>query len=129
MKIECQFMELLKPLFLAGTNYGEKLKEQSGKGTLRISFDEEKNRSEIHDSKGFYTYVGIAGIFTWEPKQEKKLAVVVNKSHDMSVNVPVRAQVGGPQDVFRTAQVETPMDKVQVRRGRPARYQGEEPAE
>lgn len=124
MKIECQFMELLKPLFLAGTNYGEKLKEQSGKGTLRILFDEEKNRAEIHDSKGFHTYVGIAGIFTWEPKQEKKLTIV-NNSHPMSADVPARAQIGGPKDVF-TAQVSTPHSQAPRKPGRPAKFQGEE---
>lgn len=124
MKIECQFMELGKPLFLAGTNYGEKLKEQCGKGTLSIVWDEEKRRAEIRDGRGFFTFVTEPWVFTYEPKQTRP-TLVVNKSHAQVANVSAKAQVGGPQDVFR-AQVSTPMEKVQGKPGRKPKFQGEE---
>ena len=124
MKIECQFMELGKPLFLAGTNYSDKLKAKSGKGELTILWDEEHRRAEIHDSRGYHTFINEAWVFTWEPKQERA-KVIVHPTHAMTAGVAARAQIGGPQDVFK-AQVSTPLDKVQGKPGRKAKFQGEE---
>src|SRR6478672_4309701 len=124
MKIKCRFMEVGKPLFLAGTNYGEKLYPKSGKGTMEIFWDEDKRRAEVH-AKGAYTYVTEPWVFTYEPEQAASMKPVENIHHDHII-APVHAQIGGPADV-RKVQVSTPMDKVQGKPGgRKAKFQGEE---
>lgn len=127
MKIACQFMELGKSLFLLGTNYGEKITPKSSKGNLKIFWDTEEKRAEIHSDKG-HTFVTESWVFTYEPIQDKP-AAPVNVHHDQRI-VPAHAQVGGPQDVFKTqpftAQVSTPISQPPKKPGRPAKFQGEE---
>ena len=124
MKIKCQFMELGKPLFLAGVNYGEKLKEKSGKGTLEILWDEDTKCAKVTDQRGCYTFITESWVFTFEPVQENRVVVPINKSHDIVSGIS-RAQVSAPAGII-TAQVTTPQDKANRKAGRPPKFQGEE---
>lgn len=123
MKIKCQFMEIGKPLYISGTNYGERLKPKHDKGTLEIYWDEEKRRAEVHSSKGYFTYITEPWVFSYEPEQDRKVPQVQQNQHPDHRILPINPQIGGPTDVFN-AQVETPHSKVQ-KRGRPPKYQGE----
>lgn len=116
-------MELGKSLFLAGTNFNEKLYPRSGKGDLKIYWDEEKRRAEIH-GKGKVTFVTEPWVFSYEPIQELKRELPVHK-HPDHIIAPIHAQIGGPADVHKI-QITTPMEKVQGKPGRKAKFQGEE---
>ena|ERR1700677_173381 len=115
-----KLVQLHEPLFLAGVNFGNKLQPRSGKGMLELSYDSDSDHV-IVDFNG-----EIAHIKNWASynedtpaKPEIKLA-----THAMTVGAPTKAQVGGPARF--QAQVATPMDKVQGKPGRKAKYQGEE---
>lgn len=121
MKIKCQFMELGKPLFLCGTNHGDKLKP-GVKGLKEILWDEEKRRAEIISDKGF-TYATEPWVFTYEPMQGNEIKVV-NAHHTQTQIDVAKAQVSDPAGVL--AQRETPQSKVQGKPGRKPKFQGEE---
>lgn len=119
--IKCQYIQLHAPLFLAGTNYGDKLKAKSGKGTLELLYDEENRRAKITSDKGF-CYITESSVFSYEPEQG--VIIPVQKHYDHRI-APVNAQIGGPNSVF-TAQVSNPITDPPKTIRRRARFQGEE---
>ena len=125
MKIECQFMNLAEPLFFYGVDYGKKLIPKHPKGLIHIEYDTDAREATITNKKGQFTKITESWIFSYEPIQETKLEVV-NTHHTQRLTAAVKAQIGGPNEVFQTAQVETPISKVQTRRGKAPKFQGEE---
>lgn len=124
MKIQCQFMNLGEPLFFYGVDYGKKLVPNHPKGHLTIDYDTELEEATITNTKGQFTKITKSWIFSYEPLQEK--VEIKNVHQDQrQINI-VKAQVGGPAEVFNSAQVETPISKVQNRPKRPPKFQGEE---
>ncbi len=131
MRIELDFADLHGPLFIGhdngGTNFGNKLYWDARKNKKPL---EEFYLDKVDDVqllvvkfKGQTSYVQ-----SWN-------SVTIRQEHKPEVVVPqrerplgVKAQVGGPNDV-RTAQVSTPLDKVQGKLGRKAKFQGENQGE
>jgi hypothetical protein len=116
-----KLVQLHEDLFLSGSNLGKRLIEHSGKGHLDLTHDTETDhvivgyKNEKAHIKNWAFFNEDTGPLT-EPK---------NITKPMVANVAVKAQIGGPNEVF-TAQVSTPMDKVQGKPGSKAKYQGEE---
>lgn len=115
-----KLVQLHEPLFLAGVNFGNKLIEKTGKGDLKLTHDSETDhvlvefkgeRSHIKNWASFNEDTGI--------KEEQPRPIIVH-------NPSIKAQFSGPEKPVFTAQVSTPLDKVQGKPGRKARYQGEE---
>lgn len=117
-----KLVQLHEPLFLAGVNFGVKLQPRSGKGMLELS----------HDSESDHVIVDFnherAHIKNWASFNEDLGPVVETPAPSIIRAEPVvHAQVSGPgQGLKFKAQVETPLDKVQGKPGRKAKYQGEE---
>ena len=115
-----KLVQLHEPLFLAGVNFGIKLQPRSGKGHLELSYDDVSDHILV-DFNG-----EIAHIKNWASFNEDTIAKPEPKNitHAQTSEAAVKAQVGGPARF--QAQVETPMDKIQGKPGRKAKYQGEE---
>lgn len=116
-----KLVQLHEELFLASANLGKRLEEKHAKGTLGLSHDTETDHV-IVEYKGQKSHIK-----NWASFNEdiNPLPEVRNIHKPQVANVAVKAQIGGPQDVF-TAQVSTPIDKVQNPPKRRAKFQGEE---
>lgn len=117
-----KLVQLHEPLFLAGVNFGIKLQERSGKGQLTLTHDTDTDHIIVDFNNER------AHIKNWASFNEDTPTKETSKSihHDHRI-MPINAQVSGPgQGLKFNAQVETPLDKVQGKPGRKAKYQGEE---
>jgi hypothetical protein len=115
-----KLVQLHEPLFLAGVNFGNKLQPRSGKGQLELSYDDQSDHVLV-DFNG-----EIAHIKNWASFNEDTPVkdLPKNITHAQTSDAPTKAQIGGPARF--QAQVTTPMDKVQGKPGRKAKFQGEE---
>ncbi len=117
-----KLVQLHEPLFLAGVNFGNKLIPKSGKGHLELIHDSESDHV-IVNFNGEIAHIKNWASFNEEGTGQEKI-VSLHKDRTMS---PTSPQVAGPGVGMKmSAQVETPMDKVQGKPGRKAKYQGEE---
>jgi hypothetical protein len=116
-----KLVQLHEPLFLAGTNMGVKLITKSHKGEAELLHDEESDHI-IVNYKGETAHIKNWASFNIDNGK----ILEVKQTHHAETAFIGKAQVGGPGEVFRTAQVSTPMDKVQGKPGRRPKYQGEE---
>lgn len=119
-----KLVQLSEPLFLAGVNFGTKIQPRTGKGDVTIEWDQEYDHVIIKFNGETARIKHYASINI----DNGKVETISQVSH-AQIAYPVTAQIGGPGDVLkqRTAQVSTPLDKVQ---GKPsttkkAKYQGE----
>ena len=119
-----KLVQLHEPLFLAGVNFGNKLIPRSGKGHLELSHDTESDHILV-EFNGERAHIKNWASFNEDLKME---LVEVPKVASITRNQPVvKAQASGPGLGLKfNAQVETPIDKVQGKPGRKAKYQGEE---
>lgn len=117
-----KLVQLHEPLFLTGCDLGKKLVEKHSKGTLSLGHDTDSDHV-IVEFKGERAHVKNWASFN-EDIGDKTVQPEV-KSHPITTGVAVKAQIGGPMSAF-TAQVETPMDKIQQPPKKRAKYQGEE---
>jgi hypothetical protein len=138
MKLDLEFVELHSPLFLADTNFGMKLyadAKKSQKGLIKMWYDTElehtvivyKHHVAIIESTASKTLADPSqiGVTVQLVPQEGTIRGV--KIVPLVPTQPVKAQVSGPGlGLKQSAQVSTPMDKVQGKPGRKAKYQGEE---
>lgn len=131
MRIDLEFVELHSALFILGTNFGEKLhidpkKNKSPLTALYYDTDGTgqytKLESVVVEYKGSITVLDSVASRTIKGV---KAPEVIQVYHPQVAGVVVKAQIGGPKDVF-TAQVSTPLDKVQGKPGRKPKYQGQE---
>lgn len=116
-----KFVQLHEPLFLAGVNFGNKLQPRSGKGMLDLS----------HDSVSDHVLVNfngeVAHIKNWASFNEDSGVPEQTFVEKMTLSSPVKAQASGPGlGLHKSAQVETPHDKVQGTPKKKAKFQGEE---
>ena len=139
MKIKCSFIKSHEPIFIGGVNYGDKLQEKNSKGALILVYDIVQQLGYVQDTKTGKLGC-IPNVAYFEPINPTELGFpVIGKpqepiprhiSHPQVMGTSVKAQIGGPQDVFKpvsfTAQVSTPQDKVQGKPGKKAKFQGEE---
>lgn len=114
-----KLVQLHEPLFLAGVNFGTKLQIRTGKGDLALTHDTDSDHVIVEFGNER------AHIKNWASFNED-----INLKPEVVrvVTLPtpgVKAQVSGPEKPF-AAQVSTPLDKVQGKPGRKAKYQGEE---
>lgn len=120
-------------LFLAGKNFGNKI-SVGQKNVTEIYFDTDDNHVHVL-CEGQEAWV--KGYMNANPTSGKPIVELTTaKHHPMHSGVPVKAQVGGPNEVLKqveqglakrfTAQVETPQDKVQGKPGRKPKFQGQE---
>lgn len=116
-----KLVQLHEPLFLAGTNHGVKLMPKSSKGEVQLSHDSESDHV-IVEYKGEIAHIKNWASFNID---NGKVDERIHLTHSEVASIS-KAQVGGPGEVYKTAQVSTPMDKIQGKPGRKARYQGEE---
>ena len=121
-----KLVQLSEPLFLAGVNFGTKIQPRTGKGDVTIEWDE-KFDHVIITFNGEVARIKHYASINYRV-DNKEVETITQVSH-AQIAYPVTAQIGGPGDVLkqRTAQVSTPLDKVQ---GKPsttkkAKYQGE----
>lgn len=84
MRIDVEFADLKKSLFLAGTNFGEKL-DPSKKTDMKLTFDDERNRLVVQ-YKGKVAYISDGGWFSLT------LANPTDAGVEMSLNEVVRSQ-------------------------------------
>jgi hypothetical protein len=117
-----KLVQLHEPLFLAGVNFGNKLQPRGGKGHLELTHDSETDHILVNFGGE------IAHIKNWASFNEDNGVIAKVVEHpDNRIQPIVKAQVSGPgQGLKFSAQVETPLDKVQGKPGRKAKYQGEE---
>lgn len=138
MKLDLNFVQLSNndTFFASGTNFGNKLYTVNGsKGPLTMWYDTEaekifvicKNKVQMVNS---WTNAELmtpaqAGIALSVAPEVTKLT---HHHHAIQAGVAAKAQIGGPMSPFErpSAQVETPMDKVQGKPGRKPKFQGEE---
>lgn len=134
MRIDLEFVELHTPLFLDGINFGLKLYSNSKKNKAPITmwYDTELKHTVVVCKDKVALIETTASMTLFNPKQIG-LAIasahkeVVNQTWAQTSTAAVRAQVSGPGiGLKQTAQVSTPLDKVQGTPGRKAKYQGEE---
>jgi hypothetical protein len=117
-----KLVQLHEPLFLAGVNFGNKLQPRSGKGLLELSHDTESDHVLV-DFNGERAHIK-----NWASFNEDRVTLSPVKPVERIRAIPaINAQASGPgQGLKFNAQVETPIDKVQGKPGRKAKYQGEE---
>jgi hypothetical protein len=117
-----KLVQLHEPLFLAGVNFGNKLQPRSGKGHLELTHDDVSDHV-IVNFNGQIAHIKNWASFNEEtPELETTEVVPIARSA-----AAVKAQASGPGLGLKfQAQVETPIDKVQGKPGRKAKYQGEE---
>lgn len=117
-----KLVQLHEPLFLTGCDLGKKLIEKHQKGSLSLGHDTDSDHV-IVEFKGERAHIK-----NWASFNEDigaPIEKLVTKSHPITTGVAVKAQIGGPMSAF-TAQVETPMDKIQQPPKKRAKFQGEE---
>lgn len=115
-----KLVQLHEPLFLAGVNFGNKLQPRSGKGILELSHDSESDHVLVNFN-GELAHIKNWASFNEDTPSKPDIKII---SHPQTSDAPVKAQIGGPARF--QAQVTTPMDKIQGKPGRKAKYQGEE---
>lgn len=133
MKVDLEFVELHTPLFIEGMNFGTKLylDPKKSKAPIQMWYDTtEKLIFVVYNSKLAF-FENWANATCKDPKQfgvelTNPKATVVNVADKTGLVIHQRAQVTGPEKTIRTAQVATPMDKVQGAPSKKAKYQGEE---
>lgn len=133
MRIELEFVELHAPLFLDGRNFGLKLYADPKKNRVPIQmyYDTDGTGKWTKEESVIVEYgEAVAIIPTYASKTPKttKTVKLVPTVHEHA-SPTVKAQVSGPEKPVFTAQVSTPMDQVQGKPGRKAKYQGEEAPE
>lgn len=131
MKLDLEFVELHSPLFLADTNFGMKLyadPKKSQKGMIKMWYDTELEHTVIVYKHHVAIIESTASKTLSDPNQiGVKVEAVLPKIVPLVMPATqIKAQVSGPGIGLKTAQVSTPMDKVQGKPGRKAKYQGEE---
>lgn len=139
MKIDLEFVELHSPLFIthgiSGTNFGEKLHidpKKNLKGALDFLYYDTDLKHTIVGYKGKVSLIeNVASMTLIDPMQVgiKTVLPIVTRTATIPVQLkePIKAQASGPGlGIKFNAQVETPIDKVQGKPGRKAKYQGEE---
>lgn len=89
--IECEFAELHSPLFLAGTNLGQKLDPKKRTG-LKVAYDRENNELVV-DWQNKKAFVPSSTVASYVPGKITPLEPVKAKPHG-----PIVAQVSTPQD-------------------------------
>lgn len=121
-KVPMQLLQLSKneSLFLAGKNFGDKVKV-GDKGVTDIFLDMDTGLAHVVcDGQEAW----VKGYMNINPKKELGNNKPLITHHAMTANI-ARAQVETPH----SAQVETPIQKIQGRPGRPPKYQGQEKPE
>ena len=138
MKIDLEFAELHSPLFIThdngGTNFGEKLyidPKRNLKGALDALYYDTDLRHTVVMYRGKVALIENIASMTLKDPDKVGLAPVVRPvltpvRPTPFIPQPGKAQVGGPGEVRLSAQVSTPIDKVQGKPGRKAKFQGEE---
>ncbi len=120
-KVNLVLLHKGESVFIAGTDLGARLQEKHAKGFVEL----------FHDTDTDHCIVKFKGrtvhIKNWASFEEcgEQLPEPKNISRPQVAGIAAKAQIGGPNDVF-TAQVSTPMDKVQNTTKRRAKFQGEE---
>lgn len=130
MRIDLEFVELHAPLFIAGINFGLKLyaDPRKNKAPIVIYYDTEgtgKWTKEEHVVVEYQEKVTI--IPTFASMTVKSAPKLVKVPEPLKPQPAIKAQIGGPEKF--SAQISTPMDQVQGKPGRKAKYQGEESPE
>jgi len=133
MKLDLEFVELHAPLFINGTNFGLKLyaDPKKNKGPVTLWYDTDLRHTFVIFKDKVAMIENTASMTLSNPEQVG-LALsshpVLNQLAAQPLpNTTVKAQVSGPGvGMHHTAQVSTPMDKVQGGKKKIAKYQGEE---
>lgn len=138
MRIDLKFVELHAPLFLAETNFGTKLysdKPIKGKNLelwyetdLKHTFVVANGEVAMIESTASKTVADISQLKEYVKIKVVNQGTMFSKTDHAAATIkslPVKAQVSGPGQGI-TAQVSTPMDKVQGKPGKKAKFQGEE---
>lgn len=127
MIIKPEFVQLYEPLFLAGMNFGLKL-TPSVKGGIKMEYDDVKDILYIVYKDKMALIKTWASMTIDAPGVEFVTGTTLTKrSGYIERKEPtMNAQVSGPGIGLKSAQVSTPMDKVQGKPGRKAKFQGEE---
>lgn len=138
MRIDLKHIELHSPVFLGGINFAKHI-TPTEKGGCEIYFDTELNHTVLIHKGNVALIQSVASMTLTnpaelgiKPKEPSRIAAVQLAINHIASEV-IRAQAGGPGDVLAsrtrpnvTAQVETPISKVQGKPGRRPKYQGEE---
>lgn len=122
MKIDLDIIQLNNndSLFLAGKNFGNKI--QLGQKNIKEMYYDTDSGLAIVVCEGYTARIrGFLSVVDRKDKTEVKTHI----SHPMIKNI-APAQVSDPTGVRVSAQVETPMQKVQGTPGRKPKYQGQE---
>ena len=134
MKFDLEFVETHNPVFIGGINLGNKLyansKDNKGGALLKMYYDTEGTGQFTKQEYVVVEYkdkvVILDAVATRVLKSTQEIPVVKAVHHAQVMGI--KAQVGGPGDVLKSAQVETPIDKVQggIKTVRRPRFQGQE---
>lgn len=136
------FLETFDSVFVggglknSGKNLGNKLYHKNG---IEIYGCYDQTGLQLTQAVVFsdsnYSFISGTNIKTWRPLDfkdtgldlnRKKVEVTAPNPHKtLIVPTVAQAQIGGPTDVFHSAQVETPIDKVQGKPGRKPKFQGD----
>lgn len=121
MKIQLALLQLnsTESLFLAGKNFGSKIKP-GDKNISEITYDTETGLVSVL-CEGEEALV--RGFMSINRKTDKPIKEIPKQDAPFA---GTKAQVTGPERTIRTAQVETPIQKVQGIPGRKAKFQGQE---
>ena len=134
MRIDFEFVELHTPLFLDGVNFGTKLyadRRKNTKGPVDLWYDTVlakyfvlyQSKLAMIDTVASSTLVDSTQVGVETATVAKAKAVDDGPRYEP--RPAVKAQATGPEKTIRTAQVSTPLDKVQGVPGRRAKFQGE----
>lgn len=138
MRIDLEFVELHTPLFLDGKNFGTKLysdRTKNSKGELEIWYETDLEHTFVISNGKIAMIEATASKTIANPEQLKDYVKATVKNPMMShKNVEAtmvsvnraQAQVAGPGIGLKSAQVATPMDKVQGTPGKKPKFQGQE---
>lgn len=133
MRIDLEFVQLHEPLFINGTNFGLKLYSdpKRSKAPLKMYYDTEGTGEWTKEEHVVVEFSGTITIVENVAQKTVKLkeTIIPHQHTQPSIVVTsVQAQVSGPGLGIRSAQIETPIDRVQnpAKRGRPAKFQGGE---
>jgi hypothetical protein len=127
--IKVKFSELRAPLFLNGRNFGTKLDYTKPQLSMLYNREEKELYVFYGDQMAMIPRESCASIVPVDmqdfgvkaPAPEVKKQQVVKPQ---AATPPVKAQVGGPGDVVRSAQVWNPITEPPKKPGRPSKFQG-----
>lgn len=130
MKVDLEFVELSTPLFLGKVNFGLKIEPTTKGKSLKMWYDTDSGLTYIIYQDKVSIHTKTENMVMYDPSQ---LGIAIQKqpqklSDTTTKDVPfqVKAQVSGPGIGLKSAQVETPISKVQGTPGRKAKFQGQE---